>query len=180
MGKRSKRATAAEQPAMEEQPAAEEPAVELEEPPAEQKNQQQDKKWARLKKRAGYCGLCRDVLRDYTSHASRRPKCKQHPDSRALNEEEWEQLEIEYQEEEIDPAGARERRVAVAKARQAQAWRPPEGPADEIEYRMNFGKHSAGKGLTIKEVLLLFFFVVGAKSIRDKMLLFFGGEQKYP
>jgi hypothetical protein len=92
------------------------------------------------------------VLRDYTGHASRRPSCKANPDSRDLTEQDWERLKAEFDEEETDPRGSKERRVAAAKTRQAQAWKPPDA-ATEIEYRMNFGKHSQGRGLTIKAVL---------------------------
>ena len=110
-------------------------------------------RWAIIKKRAGYCGLCADVLRDFRGHASRRPRCKQHPESRPLTAEELMRLESEFWEECKDPEGAQMRRVAAAKQRQAQAWVPPEVPADQTEYWMNFGRHRAGKGCTIKEVM---------------------------
>jgi hypothetical protein len=113
-----------------------------------------EKNLARIRNRAGYCGLCADVLRDYVGHVSRgRPQCKAHPDSRVLNEAEWARLEAEVMAEGEDPKGARERRVAAAKKRQAEAWKPPAGDQPEQEYRMNFGKHSGGKGKTIGEVM---------------------------
>ena len=43
--------------------------------------------------------------------------------------------------------------MAAAKKRQAEAWKPPAGDQPEHEYRMNFGKHSGGKGKTIGEVM---------------------------
>jgi hypothetical protein len=114
---------------------------------------EQAKAWIRIKKRAGYCGLCADVLRDYTGHASRRPRCKAHKDSRALTEEELMRLEKEFQSEVADPEGAKARRVEAARQRQAKAWKAPEGATSEEEFRMTFGKHSQGKGKTVKEVM---------------------------
>jgi hypothetical protein len=111
------------------------------------------KKLAGIKRRAGYCGLCSDALRDYTGHASRRPSCKQHPNSRVLTPDEWALMESELVEEQKDPEAAKQRRVAAAKVRHAQAWAPPVDPPAETEYRMNFGKHAQGKGKTIQEVL---------------------------
>lgn len=144
----------AEEPASaytpEQAPAAMEPEAEE---PAFVDTPEQAKAWTRIKKRAGYCGLCADVLRDYTGHASRRPRCKAHKDSRALIEEELVRLEKEFQSEVADPEGAKARRVEAARQRQAKAWKPPEGPTSEEEFRMNFGKRSQGKGKTVKEVM---------------------------
>ena len=47
---------------------------------------------ARLKQRSGYCGLCCCIIRDFTSHKSRRSACRAHQDSRVLNDEEWRAL----------------------------------------------------------------------------------------
>lgn len=107
---------------------------------AQQDDLNRQHKWKLIRKRAGYCGLCCDVLRDFTGHASRRPKCKAHPGSRSLTEEEFARLKAEFDEEDLDPRGAKERRVAAAKQRHAQTWVPPQEPSDEPEYRMNFGK----------------------------------------
>ena len=77
------------------------------------------KRRSSLKKRAGYCGFCCDVMRDFTGHASRLPNCKAHKYSRKLNTEEWCRLEAEFLDEQSDPVAAKERRVAAAEARQA-------------------------------------------------------------
>ena len=51
------------------------------------------RKWEVTKKRAGYCGLCRGVLRDFRGQVSRRQRCKQCPDSRSLTPDEQSRLE---------------------------------------------------------------------------------------
>jgi hypothetical protein len=109
-------------------------------------------KWAKLQTTVGYCGLCKGVKRDFKKgHSSRRPNCKAHPDSRNLNEEELAVLRKELEEEFADPQHAREKKVAAAKERHAQLWKPPvEEHAVLAVYKMNFGKH---KGKTIQAVL---------------------------
>ena len=110
---------------------------------------------ARLKQRSGYCGLCCCIIRDFTGHKCRRPACKTHQDSRVLSDEVWRASEAEFWEEQVDPNAVKRRRVDSAKERHAKKWEPPaEGQAAEsAEYRMTFGKYSAGKGKTVAEVL---------------------------
>ena len=113
------------------------------------------KKWTEIQKNAGYCGLCCGVLRHFKSHCSRRPLCKQHAGNRPLSESEMASMKQEVELEHANPQAAKELKVTAAKKRHAAAWRPP-GPESTIsdqEYRMNFGKHSSGKGLTILQVL---------------------------
>ena len=113
--------------------------------------------WKRIKARAGYCGLCCEVLRDFTGHASRRPNCRAHKDSRGhykLSSDEWAQIEADFQQEIADPQNAKLRRVEKAKERHEKNWKTPSQQeratkADQ-EYRLNFGIKS---GQTIKEVL---------------------------
>ncbi|CAK0838633.1 unnamed protein product [Prorocentrum cordatum] len=94
-------------------------------------------KWMVIKKRAG--------------HKSRRPPCKAHADSRdVLTPEEMVQLRQEFVEELANPALAKERKVAKAKARHHAGWKPPEAPQSQEEYRFDFGKHS---GSTLRSVL---------------------------
>ena len=64
-------------------------------------------------------------------------------------------MKQEVELEHANPQAAKELKVAAAKKRHAEAWRPPgpESTISEQEYRMNFGKHSGGKGLTILQVL---------------------------
>jgi phosphopantetheinyl transferase (holo-ACP synthase) len=69
--------------------------------------------------------------------------------------EEWESLQAEFWAEQKNPQGAKEKRVAAAKERHAKAWSTPAqlvSTAESEVYRMNFGKHSAGKGKTVAEV----------------------------
>ena len=106
-------------------------------------------KWVRIQKRAGFCGLCANVLRDLTGHCSKRPLCKIHAGTRALTDEEWVDIESQFQAEQSDPHEAKRRRVDAAKERHAKSWAPPgEGP--DVEYRMTFGKC---KGMTVQEVM---------------------------
>ena len=60
-----------------------------------------------------------------------------------------------FWEEQVDPNAVKRRLVDRAKGRHAKQWEPPaEGQAAEsAEYRMTFGKCSAGKGKTVAEVL---------------------------
>ena len=133
---------AAEQPSAEPDEVHEDPAVAA-----------QEKRWQVIKKRAGYCGLCCDVLRDFQGHCSRRPKCKGHKDSRRLTEDEVAKMRAEFDEEQRNPSAAKEKKVAAAKVRQAANWKPPDEPAANAEYKMNFGKHSQpGKQLSVMEV----------------------------
>lgn len=112
-----------------------------------------EKKWQTIKKRAGYCGLCCDVLRDFAGHASRRPRCKSHQDSRRLTTDELAKMRAEFDEEEQDPHSAKEKKVAVAKARQAERWKPPQAPSENVEYKMNFGKYSGSKAYEMVDLL---------------------------
>ena len=102
-----------------------------------------DVKLATIKKRCGYCGLCKTVLRDWSGHCSRRPDCKRHPGTRTLSEQELSQLIQEYHAEVQDPAGAKLKRVEVAKARHAEVWQPraPGAVEGHGPYRLAFGKH---------------------------------------
>ena len=43
------------------------------------------RKWQIVRKRAGYCGLYCDLMRDFQAHGSRRAACKSHKDSRKKN-----------------------------------------------------------------------------------------------
>jgi hypothetical protein len=132
------------------------PAVVVEEGSAPDEQQKAFlKKWTEIQKNAGYCGLCCGVLRHFKSHCSRRPACKQHAGNRPLNENEMASMKQEVELEHANPQAAKELKVAAAKKRHAEAWRPPgpESTISEQEYRMNFGKHSGGKGLTILQVL---------------------------
>lgn len=63
-------------------------------------------------------------------------------------------LEVEYRGEAADPTAGRMRRVAAAKARHNVNWTEPSGGDvdDGAEYRMEFGKYSGGKGLTVQQV----------------------------
>ncbi|CAK0793904.1 unnamed protein product, partial [Prorocentrum cordatum] len=84
-------------------------------------------------------------------HKSRGPPCKAHADSRdVLTPEEMVQLRQEFVEELANPALAKERKVAKAKARHHAGWKPPEAPQSQEEYRFDFGKHS---GSTLRSVL---------------------------
>jgi hypothetical protein len=105
-----------------------------------------------IKKRAGYCGLCCDVLRDFQGHCSRRSNCKSHKDSRKMTEDELIRMRAEFDEEDTNPKAAKEKQVAAAKARQAANWKPPETAAVDAEYRMTFGRYSGSKALTVMEV----------------------------
>ena len=62
-------------------------------------------------------------------------------------------MEAEFLDEQSDPVAAKERRVAAAKARQAKVWAESARLPGDDEYRMNFGQYSAGKGLTVMEVM---------------------------
>ncbi|CAK0822379.1 unnamed protein product, partial [Prorocentrum cordatum] len=74
-----------------------------------------------------------------------------HADSRdVLTPEEMVQLRQEFVEELANPALAKERKVAKAKARHRAGWKPPEAPQSQEEYRFDFGKHS---GSTLRSVL---------------------------
>ncbi|CAK0791686.1 unnamed protein product, partial [Prorocentrum cordatum] len=74
-----------------------------------------------------------------------------HADSRdVLTPEEMVQLRQEFVEELANPALAKERKVAKAKARHHAGWKPPEAPQSQEEYRFDFGKHS---GSTLRSVL---------------------------
>ena len=75
---------------------------------------------ARLKQRSGCCGLCCCIIRDFTSHRSRRPVCTAHQDSRVLNDEEWRASEAEFWEEQVDPNAVKRRRVDSANQRHAK------------------------------------------------------------
>ena len=108
-------------------------------------------RWRTIKKRAGYCGLCCDVLRDLAGHCSRRPACKSHAHTRALTEDEVIALRSEFESELENPVVAKVRKVAAAKARSAAQWKPPES-APDVEYKMTFGKCSGPKALTVIEV----------------------------
>ena len=126
-----------------------EPAGEAAVPPA--RVAALEAKLKELQKTAGFCGLCAGVLRSFSSHASRRPACKQHPASRKLTPQEWEQLQSEVEEEFTNPLRAKELKVAAAKERHAQQWKPPDaGSQAEQEYKLDFGKYS---GKTVQEVL---------------------------
>jgi hypothetical protein len=111
-----------------------------------------ERRWQVIKKQAGYCGLCCDVLRDFQGHGSRRPNCKSHKDSRRVTEDELTRMRAEFDEEETNPKAAKEKPVAAAKARQAAIWKPPQAAAADTECRMNFGKYSGSKALTVMEV----------------------------
>ena len=64
-------------------------------------------------------------------------------------------MEEEFWAEQEDPAAERQRRAAAARDRHEKLWKPPSEQAEGSEsvYRMNFGKHSTGKGKTVAEVL---------------------------
>ena len=123
---------------------------------ADPKGQAATSKLELLKKRAGYCGMCADVLRDCVGQCSRRTACKEHKDTRKLTQDEWTALEAQFWAEQTDPQAARVKRVEDAKARHAKDWKPPSAHGDASEdrtYRMEFGKHGGPKAKTIAEVM---------------------------
>ena len=83
-------------------------------------------KMERVKQRCGWCGLCQAMLRNLVGHCSRRPRCKGHPGTRRLSEEEMAQMLAELNAEAEDPQAGKLRRVEAAKARHAEIWRAPE------------------------------------------------------
>ena len=112
---------------------------------------EKDLKLERLIARCGYCGLCKDILRDCTGHISRRPKCKAHPGTRNLDKQELADLVAEYVEERLHPDAAKRRRVDKAKAKHVATWDIP--TAADVPclgpYRVEFGKFSK---MTVLEV----------------------------
>jgi hypothetical protein len=101
-------------------------------------------RWATLKKTVGYCGLCQGIIRDFKKgHSSRRPNCKNHPDSRDLTEQELLELRQDLEQEFLDPKHARQKRLATAKERHSQSWKAPaeDSAPEPVVYTMTFGKH---------------------------------------
>ena len=94
------------------------------------------KRWAVIRKRAGYCGLCCDILRDYAGHVGRRPACKAHKDSRSLTKEELARVEEELGAEQADPGGARERRVREVFGEKADAFDIDDGWGSVLQLPM--------------------------------------------
>ena len=81
----------------------------------------------------------------------RRLACKSHAHTRTLTEDEVIALRSEFESELENPAVAKVRKVAAAKARSAAQWKPPES-APDVEYKMTFGKYSGPRALTVIEV----------------------------
>ncbi len=113
--------------------------------------QESEEKWVTIKKRAGFCGLCKDRFRDFTGHGSRRHACKDHPESRKLTDDELLEVRAEFEAEQKNPGLAKQKKVESAKARHKESWRQPETLL-EAEYRFDFGRHAKR---TVKEALAI-------------------------
>jgi hypothetical protein len=111
--------------------------------------EQESERWVTIKKRAGFCGLCKDRFRDFRGHGSRRHACRDHPESRKLTDDELLEMRAEFEAEQNNPGLAKQKKVESAKARHKESWRPPETLV-EAEYLFDFGKHSKR---TVKEAL---------------------------